>query len=65
MELRHFNYFWWDSEGRRIILRGTSHGIILFFRSIFFFKCRVKDEREVKRNVSYSAGQVVEEDDTR
>jgi hypothetical protein len=28
-------------------------------------KCRVKEEREVKRNTSYITGQVVEEDDTR
>jgi hypothetical protein len=28
-------------------------------------KCPVKEEREVKRNTSYSDGQVVEEDNTR
>jgi hypothetical protein len=31
-----------------------------FFGIFFFMKCRVKEEREVKRNVSYSDGQVVE-----
>jgi len=61
MGLQHLNCFWWDSEVRRIILCGT------FSRIFFFIKCRVKEEREVKRNVSYSPGQVVEEvmtDDT-
>jgi hypothetical protein len=32
MELRHFNYFWWDSEGLSIIL----HGTIIFFPHFFF-----------------------------
>jgi hypothetical protein len=30
MGLQHFNYFWWDSEGRRIIFRGT-FGIFFFY----------------------------------
>jgi hypothetical protein len=59
MGIQHFNYFWWDSEGSRIFLSRT------FSRIFFVVKCRVKEEREVKRNACYSAGQVVEEGNAR
>ena len=58
MGLKYFNYFWWDSTAAELFSVGSSG----YF---FFLKCRVKEEREVKRNDSYSAGQVVEEGDTR
>ena len=64
MELPHFNYFLWDSEVRLIILDGTIF-FFTFFSPLFFVKCRVKASREGKRNASYSAGQVVEEGDTK
>jgi hypothetical protein len=41
MTLQHFNYFWWDSEVRRIILCGTSWNES-FFRNFFPLKCHVK-----------------------
>jgi hypothetical protein len=59
MVLQHLKYFWWDSEDRRIFLVGPSGHFI------FFVKCRVKEEREVERNVSYNVGTVVETGDTR
>jgi hypothetical protein len=63
MELRHFNYFRWDSEGRSIILHGTINFFPHFFSPTFYVEVSLK-ERERFRNVSYNVGQVVEEGDT-
>jgi hypothetical protein len=46
MTLQHFNYFWWDSEGRRIILSGT------FGAFFFLVKCHVKEFNAVSRDTS-------------
>ena len=58
MGLKYLNYFWLDSTAAELFSVGPSG----YF---FFLKCRAKEEREVKRNTSYSDGQVVEEGDDR
>jgi ABC-type Fe3+ transport system permease subunit len=55
MRLKHFNYFWWDSEVRRIIFSGTFLTVffLLFFLPPFLHEVSEGREERLRRNTSY------------